>query len=372
IDVSPAGTKTIVEGLTLKAYAHADFTDGSHRSVTHSVSWVSSDTSVATVDALGNIQAVKEGTTIISASQDGVTSNTLTINVLKLKMLNFTITPKGPHTVNENGNVKLYAWGDFNDGNAYSVTHLVSWTSSDTSVATVDAIGNVHAVKGGTAVISGSLDGITANKVTINVPGRLVSINVGVDNTIVRGSVIRLSANGNYSDGTTRSINNEVQWSSLYTSVATVDGGGYVHASTLKSGWTEISASLDGIKGNKVTITVVLGVNNFMEPLTVTQADAAGYSNRGSWGGSAVYDYEQAFDMCSAQGYRLPTAAELRELYSVQGNMSNYGWKVERAYWTSEEPQNNYRYSYGLNTGKGAWTLPIIRDGGEYATCIKI
>jgi uncharacterized protein YjdB len=59
--------------------------------------------------------------------------------------------------------VLLAAIGTFADGDTSTLTPLVTWSSSNTAVATVDAIGRVRVLSAGTATITASLTGITAN-----------------------------------------------------------------------------------------------------------------------------------------------------------------------------------------------------------------
>jgi hypothetical protein len=63
--------------LTVKG----QYSDGSEVSLKSGVQWKSSDPSVASVNTKGEIQALKEGSTRISASYHGVSSGTYTFNV---------------------------------------------------------------------------------------------------------------------------------------------------------------------------------------------------------------------------------------------------------------------------------------------------
>ena len=63
--------------LTLKG----KYSDGSESDIKSDVQWKSSDSSVASVNSSGEIQALKEGTTRISATYRGISSDNLTFNV---------------------------------------------------------------------------------------------------------------------------------------------------------------------------------------------------------------------------------------------------------------------------------------------------
>ena len=134
------------------------------------VSWTSSDPSVATVDDSGKVTAVAVGTATITATADGqsatcnVTVNDpngehVKVDVEKVELNKNTLTLK------VGGEETLTA--TVTPDNADDKT--VSWTSSDPSVATVDDSGKVTAVAVGTATITATADGQSATcSVTVN------------------------------------------------------------------------------------------------------------------------------------------------------------------------------------------------------------
>ena len=120
-----------------------------------SVTWTSSNASVATVNSTGVVTAVANGTTTITATtNDGTnisTSCTVTVNIIirvlatgvTLNQSAITLTTAG-ETATLTATV---APADVTDGS-------VTWTSSNTSVATVNSEGVVTAVANGTATIT--------------------------------------------------------------------------------------------------------------------------------------------------------------------------------------------------------------------------
>lgn len=114
-----------------------------------SVSWSSSNTSVAMVSSSGKITAVSNGTATITASfrYNGVIySTTCTVTVTKpsisVSISSSSIWLGDTTYVSKSGNIPS------------GVT--VSWSSSNTSVATVNSSGTVTGVGGGSATITGS------------------------------------------------------------------------------------------------------------------------------------------------------------------------------------------------------------------------
>lgn len=120
------------------------------------VTWKSNAPSVAAVDSNGKVTAVSYGTAVISATSDNGKSAVCTVRV-KAK----TVAVTGVTITNKKDMLTL----DFNGANkSYQCTATVSpsnatnksitWSSSDTSVATVDSNGNIKALARGIATIT--------------------------------------------------------------------------------------------------------------------------------------------------------------------------------------------------------------------------
>ena len=222
------------------------------------VTWKSSDASVATVDS-GKVTAVNAGTaTITVTTADG--NKTATCKV--------TVTEKTPGIVNvtsvaldsfsvaleEGGSTTLTA----TVAPANATNKAVTWKSSNTSVATVNN-GTVFAVNAGTAVITvTTADGNkSADCVVIVIKKDPAAINVtGVtlDQTTVsleEGSNTTLTATVAPANAT----NKAVTWKTTDASVATVDNG---KVTAVKAGTATITVTTaDGGKTATCEITVV-------------------------------------------------------------------------------------------------------------------
>jgi len=177
---------------------------------TDSVTWESSDTSVATVSG-GKITAVAPGTATITATAGSV-SATCTVTVIApataIKL------DKTSATVKEGESITLTATVT----PSYS-TDTVTWKSSDTSVATV-ADGKVTAVAPGKATITATAGSYSATcTVTVVAPATAI----GLDKTsadLKVGDSVTLTATVTPANST-----DSVVWKSSSTSVVTVSGG---------------------------------------------------------------------------------------------------------------------------------------------------
>jgi uncharacterized protein YjdB len=120
------------------------------------MSYISSNTSVATVDASGVITPLTAGTSVITATQAasaGVntlvsTTYTLTVNALLTPTLTF-LTPTSASVVL--GGALTNAATSSNSGGSYG---SISYSSSNTGVATVNSSGVITTVASGAAVIT--------------------------------------------------------------------------------------------------------------------------------------------------------------------------------------------------------------------------
>ncbi|OJJ17903.1 hypothetical protein BKI52_29020 [marine bacterium AO1-C] len=125
------------------------------------VSWVSSTPAVATIDASGILTAVSIGQTRVTATAEGVTSNELLITVVSDANSVATIVITAPSTTNVGVGSTLQLTASARDvnGNALNVSDF-TWTSSSTSIATVDQNGLVTGVADGVVTITASANNI--------------------------------------------------------------------------------------------------------------------------------------------------------------------------------------------------------------------
>ena len=130
------------------------------------LTWKSSDESIATVDNTGKVTGKKIGTaTITATARDGSgVSGSCTVTVLS-PVKKVTVTPANL-TLGQNKSYTLTATVDAQPGTDMGVT----WTSSDTTIATVDATGKVTTTdKTGTVTITATSVADPAKKGTCTI-----------------------------------------------------------------------------------------------------------------------------------------------------------------------------------------------------------
>ena len=225
---------SLVEGGSETLTATVAPNDATNKTVT----WKSSDTGVATVDGNGAVTAVKAGsTTITVTTADGnktatcavtVTAKTVSVTGVSLDRKELTMTA--------GDEVQLTATVEPADASDKSV----EWASSDATVATVDANGKVTAVAAGAATITvKTKDGgkTAACAVTVN-PKVIVVEGVTIEPSAIEikeGETAQLKATVSPAEA-----DQEVEWTTQNSQIATVDGNGLVTA--VKPGTTRIIA----------------------------------------------------------------------------------------------------------------------------------
>ena len=236
-----------------------------------SVTWSSSDNSIATVNAEGVVTAIKEGTaTITATTNDGSNLKatcTVKVSIMPVASITLNITEK---TLEEGETVNLTA--SVLPANASNKS--LAWTSSDENVATVDANGLVTAVKEGTATITAKAnDGSNVSvKCTIKVKAPVVLVEGitlnATEQTLTVGETFALTASVTPENATNKSL----AWTSSDENVATVDANGLVTA--VKEGTATITAKAnDGSNASaSCTITVNAAVV-FVEGITLNATE---------------------------------------------------------------------------------------------------
>ncbi len=127
------------------------------------VTWTSSNQYVATVDSYGRVTGRSEGTVVISATTSNGKKSSKTITVKKAPVINVTgVSINGDKEVYVGDTIKLEAV--IKPGNATNKN--VSWSSSDSNIATVDQNGRVTGKNTGTVKITVKTEdgGKTASK----------------------------------------------------------------------------------------------------------------------------------------------------------------------------------------------------------------
>ncbi len=220
--------------------------------------WSTSNKNIVTVDQNGKVTAVASGSVTITAkSNNGKYEAYCTVNVNKIAPTGVSLN-KTSVSLQVGSKTVLVATVTPSNSNS-----AVTWKSSNTGIATVDANGTVTAKAVGSATITVTTsNGKTATcKVTVTgVAVTSVRITSGAQ-TIYVGR----TANQTYAVFPDNATDKTVTWKSSDTSIFTVDGNGKLKG--VKAGTATVTLSSKNGKTDSVKITVK---NVKVEKITIT------------------------------------------------------------------------------------------------------
>ena len=246
IAVTPADADLLL--CAVQQYtATGTYSDNSTKDITATVTWSSSDTTVASIDGGGLATALARGSTTISATSGSVTGST-TLTVQPTVLTSITVRPVNKK-IAQLTSQQFQAIGTYTDGSTHNLTQQVSWSSSNTAVATITIGGRAHTLTPGTTTITATLGSISGSTPLRVSNATIVSVTVTpTGRTIAPGTRLPFTAAGRFSDNTNQNITLDSTWASDNTAVATVSAGGA--ASAVSPGTANISATFNGVSGS--------------------------------------------------------------------------------------------------------------------------
>lgn len=251
VSISQPAAEMII-GETVQLSATVLPSDATDKSIT----WASSKQSVATVSGSGKVTAVAEGVSTITATAGGkYASCTVTVSKGYVAVTSVTLN-KTELTLEKGKTETLTATVNPSDATDQTVT----WSSSKTDVATVDANGKVTATAGGSAIISAKAGDKQATcTVTVSVPVESIALD-RESLTLEEEATTTLVATVKPDDATDKTV----AWFSSNNEIATVDETGKVTA--IKAGEATITAKA----GEKTAACKVTVNKKFIAVTSVT------------------------------------------------------------------------------------------------------
>jgi len=285
-DILPAPScgQVVQIGGTLQFRALGEFDDGYYQDITSEVAWQVDPPEVGeAVDGIFTAKAA--GTAKLTATLDGVTSDPTEIRVVTEPTVvglsiyadngGFPVVLGRPVdatgapipcldcgytlTVLKGDQLKFHATAQYDTGEWRDVTDQVTWHTSDSTIAPIDAQGVMTAAQTGDAVITATLAEVTSNDVNVHVvdEATLQSLSIyqeGTARALGKGDQVFFRATGFYDVGLSRDVTKDAVWHSSDESVGRFDSPG---AFTGRSaGTAEIWAELDGQQSNHVSLKV--------------------------------------------------------------------------------------------------------------------
>src|SRR5207248_3443552 len=166
---------SIAKGPTTQFTATGTFSDGSTQNLTTSVAWASSNASAATISASGLATGTGIGSTNITVTQSGVTSNTLVLTVTAATLQSISISAAST-SIAKGTTTQFAATGNFSDGSTQNLTTSVAWASSNASVASI-ATGLATALGIGSTNITATQSSVTSNTLVLTMTAATLESN---------------------------------------------------------------------------------------------------------------------------------------------------------------------------------------------------
>lgn len=272
---------------------------------------LTSDSSVGPANIVATIDDTGDATPFTMCSGTSVTDSVSFEVDATIDLDSLRIVPD-PLTIASGGEGHLIAYGVFDNSVEYNVSDRVDWTTSDSAIAAVAAQnGTVTGESVGDAIISATEGTVNADAlvqvsdailtdIVITVP--LTRLDLSVDEIPEGGHHVQLSAVGEFSDSTTRSI--DVSWSiqEAETYGTTINADGVLTSGDVTADRTlHIVATADGVTSSTPAAVViangeVIGVD-ITDPAgvtaTITEGETQGWIAEVHFdvdGGAVSYD----------------------------------------------------------------------------------
>ena len=228
------------------------------------LTWSSSDTSIATVDAKGYVTGIAKGTATITVRTSNGKKATVSIKVADL-YLPTGIKLDQPSEITINGLNGFTIIATLEPANARSE---ITWKSSDPDIIEVDEEGFVQPLQEGTATITAKTrNGKTASvKITALDPFKPTSITLNYSGTVTLDRYESLQLIATLQPEIAYS---QITWTSSDESIAAVDSNGLVWPQGNKEGTATITATTK--HGLKASVTIK--VTDVHKPTGITLAE---------------------------------------------------------------------------------------------------
>jgi hypothetical protein len=244
------------------------------------VTWLSSNSSVATISSTGLATAVGCGTTTISAQDGSIVGQTGFTNTCLgggggpvLQSIN--LYPSSPAIPQVGQTIQFIALGAYSPASANNVlTSVATWASSNVAIATISSTGLATAAACGTTTITAVYQGVvgqTQLTVSCTVPPNpvLQSITLFPSNPTIPqvGQTTQFIAIGIYSPASgNNDLTSVATWASSNVAIATISSTGLATAAAC--GTTTITAEYQGVVG-QTQLTVQCTGNQTLQSITV-------------------------------------------------------------------------------------------------------
>jgi uncharacterized protein YjdB len=261
-------SSTLKVSDTFQLIVTGTYSDASAQNVSSSATWAVADAAILNISSAGLVTALSEGTTIVTAAYEGLTvERSISVKAL----LNLRISPASV-TLAIASSQQLSVTGTYTDDSVEGVDNLVTWQSSDSSVATISTSGMVLAISAGTVSVTANLQGVSEAKQVTVLPNLVSLSSTEVIPSLKIFDTFQLTLTGIYSDASTQNLTSLATWSVVDVTVLSVSSTGLVSA--LSAGTTLVTALYKGLTVER-SISVKALADLSISPTSMTLAIAS-------------------------------------------------------------------------------------------------
>ncbi|WP_064605024.1 Ig-like domain-containing protein [Photobacterium sp. J15] len=240
------------KGVALSMIATATFSDNSEQELLNNTIWSCNDSSIAMISQSGVLTGINTGTALITAQFNGATSNPIEVTVTDAVVTELLLSAKmdDPQNIPVGFTQSMTVTGIFSDESQQELLSDVTWSSEDTTIATITNSGTITGISEGTTSISAQYNGIESKPFAVTVNDvTLADIKVVPSSdepiSLAKGRELQLTSTGVFSDSSERDISTNVIWSSTNENIVTVNNSGVIHG--IEIGNARVNASLNNI-----------------------------------------------------------------------------------------------------------------------------
>ncbi len=293
IAVTPANPQIVYQ--TQQAFtATGTYSDSSTQNITNSVTWASSDTTKITITVSGIATGVNTTTSpvTISATKGTIVGST-TATVVPAAVVSIAITPNLT-TLAQTTSRQYTATATLTNGSTLNVTNVATWSSSNTTIATVGLHSGLVTAQSVTnssnpVNIQASYNGVNQTLALDVTNATAASVTVTpIAPTIPVGVSQRFSAVATFTDGSTQDVSQTATWTTSPTGIASISNLGI--ATGLTPGTTTVTATFETLPGNAqltvstatLTSIAVTPTSTILAPGSSITYQAVGHYSDGS------------------------------------------------------------------------------------------
>ncbi len=188
--------------------------------------------------------------------------------------------------------VQLSVTGTYSDQTSKDLTHSAIWSTSDLKIANVDSSGLATSIGVGHAVLTATIDRMSARASLTVADAALTSILVSPPtSSVALGQSVQLTATGTYSDKSTQDVTGLVTWSTSQPAVAIITSSGMANSKAIGS--AIITATLRAFSGaNQLVVSpaALVGLAVTSDHLIVAAGTTTQFTARGTFTDGSTQD----------------------------------------------------------------------------------